>query len=260
MPTVFPIQANSWTILSPNAFIKAMDKSSFLHHGTGIPIKIKTYWGAVKMKHGDVNNITIRHDEIAYKMKITCDKYNRTRLFWASDFSSLIAKRYNELLDIYQSDNVATIKPEMRFRKTSPNSYEVEFVDTITSLSSASVVNDPKPSYTYEAQTEGKVIYQYGKRYERNQHLREDAIKIHGLTCKACKFNYENTYGEWGKGYIEIHHTKPLYINEQEVSVDPMNDLIPVCSNCHTMMHRKRATVLSVEEIKHLLAMARGAS
>ncbi len=34
--------------------------------------------------------------------------------------------------------------------------------------------------------------------------------------------------------------------------VDPINDLIPVCPNCHTMIH-KRKPPYSIDEIKEML-------
>ena len=46
---VYPIEINSWVIFSENVFIKKLDKSAFLHRGTGIPKKTKKYYG--KRKH-----------------------------------------------------------------------------------------------------------------------------------------------------------------------------------------------------------------
>ncbi|WP_267830575.1 hypothetical protein [Staphylococcus aureus] len=37
---------------------------------------------------------------------------------------------------------------------------------------------------------EGKPYVQYGIKYERNQALRNEAIKIHGTTCKVCGFDF----------------------------------------------------------------------
>lgn len=55
--------------------------------------------------------------------------------------------------------------------------------------------------------------------------------------------NFKEKYEELGKDYIEVHHIKPnlKLISEinSEYVVDPEKDLIPVCSNCHSMLHRK---------------------
>ncbi|CAH0248957.1 hypothetical protein SRABI80_02938 [Peribacillus frigoritolerans] len=100
---------------------------------------------------------------------------------------------------------------------------------------------------------DGSVKQYYGKRYERNPENRKKAIEIHGLSCVACGFNYEEVYGERGKDFIEVHHVKPLSTIGDEVVIDPKNDLVPVCSNCHRMIHRRKDNVLTVEELKVLL-------
>lgn len=79
------------------------------------------------------------------------------------------------------------------------------------------------------------------------------AIKIHGTKCCVCGFNFEETYGERGKGFIEVHYTKLLYENVSYTIVDPRKDLICVCSNCHRMFHRKKDNVPSPEQLKELL-------
>lgn len=46
-------------------------------------------------------------------------------------------------------------------------------------------------------------------------------------------------YGSLGKGFIHVHHKIPLSEIGDEYEVDYVNDLIPVCPNCHAMLHRK---------------------
>ena len=70
----------------------------------------------------------------------------------------------------------------------------------------------------------------------------------------ACGFDFEKTYGERGKDYIEVHHVVPLASRDAEVRIDPAKDLIVVCSNCHRMIHRKKNQVLSLEELKRIIA------
>lgn len=84
---------------------------------------------------------------------------------------------------------------------------------------------------------EGNVKYYYGKRYERDSNNRKLAIKKHGLNCYTCGFNFEKVYGERGKDFIEVHHIKPLSTLEEAVEINPMTDLVPLCANCHRMVH-----------------------
>ena len=101
-------------------------------------------------------------------------------------------------------------------------------------------------------QKEGSRIDYFGFRYERNPQNRKEAIKIHGTKCKACGFDYEKTYGPFGKDFIEIHHINPLAVQESEIVINPETDLIPLCANCHRMIHHTKPC-LSLEELKELI-------
>ncbi|MEK7395496.1 MAG: HNH endonuclease, partial [Candidatus Poribacteria bacterium] len=82
---------------------------------------------------------------------------------------------------------------------------------------------------------------------------RVEAISLHGTKCMACDFDFEKKYGERGKGFIEIHHIKPVSELGGNTKVDPATDLVVVCSNCHRMIHRKKNKVLSLEELKKII-------
>ncbi|MEB6570497.1 MULTISPECIES: HNH endonuclease [Staphylococcus] len=79
---------------------------------------------------------------------------------------------------------------------------------------------------------EGKPYVQYGIKYERSQALRNEAIKIHGTTCKVCGFDFKAKYGDLGEDFIEIHHLKPMFSIKREIKVNPQKYLVPLCSNC----------------------------
>ena len=112
--------------------------------------------------------------------------------------------------------------------------------------------SDELESYVIDGNdTEGRIIKYYGRRYERDSELRRRAIEIQGYQCSICKFDFEKTYGTVGKGYIEVHHIKPLYEGEQ--CPDPETDLICICANCHRMIHRKKYSVLTPDELRGYL-------
>lgn len=100
-----------------------------------------------------------------------------------------------------------------------------------------------------EKTADGKVKVSYTTTYERNAKNRRLAIKIHGTKCQICGFDFEKNYGERGRGFIEVHHIKPLYENQKEVIINPKEDLICVCSNCHKMFHRKKDKVPTPKEL-----------
>lgn len=105
----------------------------------------------------------------------------------------------------------------------------------------------------YFNRTEGKKVEYYVTKYERNPNYREQAVKIHGLNCQICGFNFEKIYGTLGERYIEVHHKKPLFSLDAEIVPNPETDMICVCSNCHRMLHRRRTSIITPEELIAIL-------
>ncbi|GAD78826.1 HNH endonuclease [Vibrio ezurae] len=106
----------------------------------------------------------------------------------------------------------------------------------------------PEESNIY---VEGTTVSVKVNRFERNLKARVACIGHHGVTCKVCDINFNYTYGRIGTGFIHVHHVKPLSEINQEYIVDPVNDLVPVCPNCHSMLHRKTPpyTILELKKI-----------
>lgn len=92
--------------------------------------------------------------------------------------------------------------------------------------------------------------------YERNPEAREKCIEHFGCCCAVCGFDFEEYYGVLGANYIHVHHMIPLNEIKQKYSVNPITDLVPVCPNCHAMIHRGRKTIL-IEELKEHISNAR---
>ena len=88
--------------------------------------------------------------------------------------------------------------------------------------------------------------------YERNPKARAECIKIYGVACVCCGFNFQKKYGDIGQDFIHVHHVRLLSEIRKEYRVNPKEDLRPVCPNCHAMIHRK-VPPFSVEEIKKMI-------
>jgi 5-methylcytosine-specific restriction protein A len=99
---------------------------------------------------------------------------------------------------------------------------------------------------------EGAVTKVAVNKYERNSKARDICIKEYGYICSICGVNLEEIYGELGKEFIHVHHTVPLNVIGEEYEINPVNDLRPVCPNCHSIIHR-RNPAYSIEEIKKYL-------
>lgn len=91
-------------------------------------------------------------------------------------------------------------------------------------------------------------------RYERNPKARARCIAAQGTACKVCGFDFGIAFGEAFAGKIEVHHIKPISEIGEEYVVDPLRDLVPVCPNCHRMLHNKEGGVYTIEELKHMRA------
>ena len=115
------------------------------------------------------------------------------------------------------------------------------------------IENDFESEFHNDNEPEGKKVQYLTTKYERNQKNRNAAIRIHGLSCYVCGFNFENIYGEIGRNFIEVHHCIPLYSKDEIVTINPKTDLVCVCSNCHRMLHRKRNNILKPNELKSII-------
>lgn len=88
--------------------------------------------------------------------------------------------------------------------------------------------------------------------YERDIKAREICLEKHGYKCQVCGFDFEEVYGEIGKHKIHVHHKVPISEYKKEYSLDPENDLIPICPNCHLMIH-SRKECFSIEELERIV-------
>jgi hypothetical protein len=91
--------------------------------------------------------------------------------------------------------------------------------------------------------------------FRRNPSLRAAAIAAHGCRCSVCGFDFTVHYGALGEAYIEIHHLRPLAERREliagvalETTVD---DVAPLCANCHRMAHRERPAV-PIDRLKEI--------
>ena len=100
--------------------------------------------------------------------------------------------------------------------------------------------------------TEGKVIEIKINAYERDKKARKICLEVNGFICKVCGFDFEKQYGPIGKGKINVHHIIPISNYKKEYILNPETDLIPVCPNCHLMLHCKKEP-LTIEELKFII-------
>lgn len=102
-----------------------------------------------------------------------------------------------------------------------------------------------------ETFSEGGVTRIPVNRYERDNKARQRCIEKHGSVCAVCGFNFSMVYGDVMRGFIHVHHVKPLCDIGKDYQVNPVTDLIPVCPNCHAVIH-SRHPPLALEDVQEL--------
>jgi 5-methylcytosine-specific restriction protein A len=107
---------------------------------------------------------------------------------------------------------------------------------------------------------EGQVLFKLHKIRERNskiiQSKKNRVLQEQGtLKCEVCDFDFEEFYGELGRGYIECHHLTPL--SEYNVQDETrLEDLALLCSNCHRMIHRELGVSTVIEFRRKILKLS----
>ena len=126
-------------------------------------------------------------------------------------------------------------------KEENATAYVEKVMDYIAEHSMKSVPNNgvipqeiPKE---YEESGIGKSVLV--NKYERNPTARRKCLELHGANCIICGFNASLVYGEEFKDKIEVHHIVPISEIGESYRIDPAKDLIPVCPNCHMILHSR---------------------
>lgn len=106
---------------------------------------------------------------------------------------------------------------------------------------------------TEEEAFEGAILVSTVRRRERNPRNRLLCIRLHGEKCACCKVEPRKVYGNAG-GIIEVHHLEALSLLEAPRQYDPAVDLVPLCPNCHRVVHTRRPVPLPLEDVREMLA------
>ena len=132
--------------------------------------------------------------------------------------------------------------------------FELSCKDSAVSPAFIGNLDDSYEEGSYETK-EGKQKYVRHKTRERNPEIikkkKKEFLNEHGkLFCEVCNFDFHQTYGSRGNGFIECHHNIPLHDSERE-RITKTRDLSLLCSNCHRMIHRKKKW-LTVQQLKDI--------
>ena len=73
--------------------------------------------------------------------------------------------------------------------------------------------------------------------FERSTKARNACIRHWGAKCLACGIDFGKKYGKSARGFIHVHHLTSIAAIGKAYKVNPKKDLVPVCPNCHAVMH-----------------------
>lgn len=121
------------------------------------------------------------------------------------------------------------------------------------------LINKEPQKTVYPDEVDIEIEYSEGKTkkvlvnsYERNTVARKKCIEHFELNYQVCDFNFKDKFGDLGKDFIHVHHKIHIATIGNEYSVNPLTDLIPVCPNCHSMLHKRKPTY-SISELKAMM-------
>ena len=111
----------------------------------------------------------------------------------------------------------------------------------------------------YRGVPEGAVRQRRVNWYERDPKNRKAAIEKHGVRCFGCGLKVEERYGKIAKDYIHVHHVKPISTVPEDSQPD-IDDLVPLCPNCHAVVHlgetrrtSRKERPLTIKELRGLI-------
>jgi hypothetical protein len=73
--------------------------------------------------------------------------------------------------------------------------------------------------------------------YERDGEARAKCLQYLGRRCCVCSLDFEEEYQDRGRDFIHVHHLEPLSSRKGPSATEPLTELVPVCANCHAMLH-----------------------
>lgn len=124
-----------------------------------------------------------------------------------------------------------------------------ESVETLPAIEVDEKYADELPTESLDELFEGAKRTITVNAYERSKKARDVCIAYWQAICAVCGMDFEKVYGDIGKGFIHVHHLVKIADIGQEYAVDPIRDLIPVCPNCHAMLHKSEPP-MTIEALK----------
>lgn len=180
------------------------------------------------------------------------------RAMSALSYEIFLSRFYKDLSVSEFERVIQSVELHLEYRWSKSKAKHLEVRTLVDSYKAKLALQAVSPIYPDEVRgdpttfNEGAVKQVTINAYERNTDARTICIAKFGAICQVCDFDFEKTYGEMGKGFIHVHHKIDIAIIGKSYQVDPINDLIPVCPNCHAMLH-KETPAMNIEKLQRII-------
>ena len=239
--------------------------SSFEHFGN-----VDWRQGNTKYQVGDIVFIyctrplkKIRYKCIVKKIDMSFNEIRDDKEYWldTTEYENSIKGKFFRLELINEIDsNLLSLEVLQKNGLSSAPQGPIKATEELLSYLKKNFIKSENDDYFPEIINSNIDVYEGIKKqitvnkYERSSLARAKCVEFHGYKCQICNFDFEKTYGEHGKEFIHVHHINPIHTIGTEYKIDYEKDLIPVCPNCHAMLHRKAGKKeLTINELKRIL-------
>jgi len=235
---------NSFEIVSEDTIIKRIDKSLLAYGEIRIPNYLRDFFHFHEMEKHDRWDIRITYNKKDYFGVLYLDDYKKLRgkLRWGKE----LTRQLKDVISKYTDDDEeydlkSEDTPLLRLEKVEKKAFHLDIIFP------EEVRHDANEYMSHN----DRFIYGIRSRFETDPDIRLSVLKFHGTSCGICGFNYEDFYGDLGRGYIQVHQ---IYENDEDMEdYDLQNDFIPICENCHGIIHRSKESHISIEDLKQII-------
>lgn len=220
------------------------------------------YLNKISLKHGveileqmGVNTNSARDYIYCYSHLIKGELFTRRINLYATEF--YLQRIYEEDGNIGLQNALSSLSQHFDYWEDISGTVVKKGREIYTRFSK--LAYNEKEEIIYPDELDSNQIYSEGKSkkvlvnaYERNPDARKKCIEHFGPKCQVCSFSFVERYGKLGIDFIHVHHKIDIAEIKEEYNVNPITDLIPVCPNCHAMLHRKKPAY-TMNELKQLM-------
>jgi 5-methylcytosine-specific restriction protein A len=195
------------------------------------------------------NNFQQRKDSFHSLLEFNKTKYEKF-IFQINGVSDIEALGEVEWLDLDLAAFSPYFNDESEFKALEDGLRDTLNLILLLCTASEVLVGEVE-SMNPEWKSEGSKIERTIQAFERSRFNRSICLEYYGFMCRGCGVMLEKIYGPIGAEVIHVHHIVPVSQMNGGYVLNPIKDLVPLCPNCHNIVHRQNPP-LAVGSLKEL--------